>query len=112
MTMQSPSDDEQPPVTELFRALADPGRLAILRHLYGGEHNVRELTEHLDLAQSTVSAHLACLRDCGLVTVAPRGRSSLYSLTAPQALTSLLDAAERMLTVAGPARPHLVEVSS
>lgn len=33
-----------------------------------GEHLVVEFTEHLGLAQSTVSGHVACLRERGLVT--------------------------------------------
>jgi ArsR family transcriptional regulator, cadmium/lead-responsive transcriptional repressor len=81
----------------LFRALSDPGRLALLRHLLLSEHNVRELTEHLGLAQSTVSGHLACLRDCGLVTSRAVGRSSSYAVTEPALVTSLLDVAEQLL---------------
>lgn len=30
-------------------------------------------------AQSTVSAHLACLLDCGLVTARPAGRATIWS---------------------------------
>jgi len=52
----------------LFRSLADPTRLAIVQHLALGEHRVVDLMAHLGLAQSTVSGHLSCLRDCGLVT--------------------------------------------
>jgi len=85
----------------LFRALGDPTRLAILRHLSLGPHRVVELTAHLGLAQSTVSAHLACLRGCGLVRSQPRGRSSLFSLTARPDLLALLAAAEGLLTATG-----------
>lgn len=46
-------------------------------HLALGEHNVRDLTAHLGLAQSTVSAHLRCLLDCGMV-VRAQGRASVY----------------------------------
>ncbi|MEJ7689393.1 MAG: metalloregulator ArsR/SmtB family transcription factor [Nocardioidaceae bacterium] len=56
-----------------------------MRHLALGEHKVRDLTEHLGLAQSTVSAHLACLRDCGLVQSRPEGRASMFSLDSPRA---------------------------
>jgi ArsR family transcriptional regulator, cadmium/lead-responsive transcriptional repressor len=88
----------------MFRSLGDPSRLAIVRHLaVGGEHKVVELTAHLGLAQSTVSAHLACLRDCGLVTSRPQGRSSLWSLTAAAELLDVLAAAERLLAVTGDA---------
>ena len=70
------------PAAALFHGFSDPTRLAILRHLATGEHKVRELTEHLGLAQSTVSAHLACLAGCGLVASRPVGRASLYALAA------------------------------
>lgn len=86
----------------LFRSLADPTRLAIVRHLAMGEHRVVELTAHLGLAQSTVSAHLACLRDCGLVNSRPQGRASLFSLARPE-LFDLFAAAERVLAATGDA---------
>ena len=82
----------------LFRGLADPARLSIVTHLTTGEHRVGELTAHLGLAQSTVSQHLACLRDCGLVTARAAGRASYYSLARPE-LLDLLRAAE--LTAGG-----------
>lgn len=81
----------------LFRGFSDPSRLAILQHLLLGEHRVIDLTDHLGLAQSTVSKHLACLRDCGLVTSRPQGRASLFRLTQPDAVLALLAAAERLL---------------
>ena len=86
----------------LFRGLADPARLAIVRHLALGEHRVVDLTAHLGLAQSTVSGHLSCLRDCGLVTARAEGRASLYSLARPE-LLDLLVAAERLLEATGDA---------
>jgi hypothetical protein len=61
------------PVAALFRSLADPARLAIVRQLATGPARVVDLTRPLGLAQSTVSKHLACLRDCGLVTARPAG---------------------------------------
>jgi DNA-binding transcriptional ArsR family regulator len=85
----------------MFRSLGDPARLAIVRHLALGEHKVVELTAHLGLAQSTVSAHLACLRDCGLVTSRPQARASLWSLSAAPELLEVLAAAERLLAVTG-----------
>jgi DNA-binding transcriptional ArsR family regulator len=87
----------------LFRSLADPARLAILRHLTLGEHRVVDLTAHLGLAQSTTSAHLACLRDCGLVSVRTVGRSSVYSLAVESELMGVLASAERLLAATGDA---------
>jgi len=92
---------ESAPAATLFRSLSDPTRLAILRHLAaGGETRVVDLTASLGLAQSTVSAHMACLRDCGLVLGRPQGRQVFYSLSRPE-LLDLLGAAERLLAATG-----------
>jgi ArsR family transcriptional regulator, cadmium/lead-responsive transcriptional repressor len=88
------------PAAALFRSLGDPGRLAILRRLAGSPARVVDLVATLGLAQSTVSRHLACLRDCGLVTSEALGRASLFRLTQP-ALIELLAAAETVLTATG-----------
>ena len=85
------------PAAALFRSLGDAARLAILRHLALGEHRVVDLTAHLGLAQSTVSAHLACLKGCGLVTSRPQGRASLWSVAVGPELSELLAVAERLL---------------
>jgi len=89
--------------SHLFRALGDPARLAILQRLAAGEQRVCDLTAHLGLAQSTVSAHLACLRGCGLVTSEPHGRSSVFALAAAPELLELLRSAERLLAATGEA---------
>lgn len=89
------------PAAALFHSLSDPARVAILLHLRLGEHRVRDLTEHLELAQSTVSAHLACLKGCGLVASRPQGRASWYSLSCPEELLELFAAAESVLGVTG-----------
>jgi len=88
------------PAACLFRGLGDPTRLAILGHLAVGELRVRDLTDRLELAQSTVSAHLACLRGCGLIQARPQGRAIWYSLAMPEVL-DVLAAAERLLAVTG-----------
>lgn len=84
----------------LFRGLADPTRLALLRRLALGEARVVDLCTELGLGQSTVSSHLACLRGCGLVDYRARGRASVYHLTRPE-LLDLLAAAEGLLTATG-----------
>lgn len=87
----------------LFHGFADPSRIAILRHLALGDHRVVDLTAHLGLAQSTVSKHLMCLRDCGLVTARPEGRATVYTLNHAAALMDLWAAAERLLEATGDA---------
>ncbi|MDX5962056.1 transcriptional regulator [Rhodococcus sp. ACS1] len=84
----------------LFHSLSDGTRLAIVRRLADGEARVADLVGELGMAQSTVSAHMACLRDCGLVQGRPQGRQVFYSLTRPE-LLDLLASAETLLAATG-----------
>lgn len=86
----------------LFKSLADPTRLSIARRLAVGEARVTDLVTQLGLAQSTVSAHVGCLRDCGLVVGRTQGRQVLYSLARPE-LLDLFAAAEALLAATGEA---------
>ena len=106
MTMNSASTEQRLPGREvlaleaaacLFHGFSDRSRLTIVQHLALGEHRVVDLTRHLGLAQSSVSRHLSCLLDCGIVTVRTQGRASVYSLAHPEATMELLAAAERLL---------------
>jgi ArsR family transcriptional regulator, cadmium/lead-responsive transcriptional repressor len=106
VVVESAVPDESAALTAaacLFHGFSDPSRLAIVRHLALGEHRVVDLTKHLGLAQSTVSKHLACLRDCGLVTSRPEGRASMWSLNHTDTVIELLSAAERLLALTGDA---------
>ena len=93
---------ELAPAAALFRSLGDPTRLAIVRRLAAGPARVVELVQAVGLAQSTVSKHLACLRDCGLVDSEPVGRASLFRLTQP-ALIDVLASAQTVLDATGQA---------
>jgi ArsR family transcriptional regulator, cadmium/lead-responsive transcriptional repressor len=105
MTMPSVEHDDDcafdlSPAVALFRSLGDPTRLAIVHELARGERRIVDLTATLGLAQSTVSAHMACLRDSDLVESRPVGRQSLYRLARPE-LLSVLSAAEQLLAATG-----------
>ena len=65
---------------ELFHALSDETRLAIVQRLRSGEHCVCDLTDLLDAAQSRLSFHLKVLKEAGLVTDRKDGRWVHYSL--------------------------------
>ena len=84
---------------KLYRGLGDPTRLRIVLALVAGERRVVDLVAEVGLAQSTVSAHLACLRDCGLLTLRPVGRQSYYGLA--HDVRDLLTATERLLERTG-----------
>jgi DNA-binding transcriptional ArsR family regulator len=88
------------PAVSLFRSLGDPTRLAIVHELAKGERRVVDLTRHLGLAQSTVSAHLAFMRESGVVQSRALGRQSLYRLSRPELFT-VLTAAESLLAASG-----------
>ncbi|MDY5402892.1 MAG: metalloregulator ArsR/SmtB family transcription factor [Trueperella sp.] len=103
MTISSPPLDHGATAVyaTLFHSLSDPTRLAVLHHLSYGEHRVRDLVEHLDLAQSTVSKHLSCLLECGLIVFRVEGRASWYRLADADDLAALLQAAEHLLAATG-----------
>jgi DNA-binding transcriptional ArsR family regulator len=104
MAMIAPSAEAErvvlAPAAALFRSLGDPARLMIVRRLASGPARVTDLVAALGLAQSTVSKHLACLRDCGLVISQPAGRASVFQLAEP-ALADMLTAAETVLAATG-----------
>lgn len=66
--------------TELFRALANPLRVAIVRELGQEERTVSGLVESLGVAQPRISEHLAILRAANLVLGTRAGRRVTYSL--------------------------------
>src|ERR1700748_2683546 len=76
---------------DLFRALADPTRRALLeRLLREGELNVRALTESSGVSQPAVSKHLGVLKQAGLVLERPQGRVVQYRAE-PKGLSPLMD---------------------
>ena len=87
----------------MFRGFADPTRLAILMVLLDGERRVADVVDAVGGSQSNVSGHLACLRDCGLVTDRPGERRQVfYRLSGPE-VVGLLRAAEQLLAANGSA---------
>jgi SAM-dependent methyltransferase len=64
-----------------FRLLGDATRLRLLRLVAKEELTAGELTQIVSGGQSTVSRHLAMLRDAGLVAERKAGRFVFYSLT-------------------------------
>ncbi|HYX84209.1 MAG TPA: metalloregulator ArsR/SmtB family transcription factor, partial [Gaiellales bacterium] len=63
------SNDEATATAELFKALADPARVAIVNRLAGAD-DVCVCEFRLGLSQPTVSHHLRVLREAGLIEVA------------------------------------------
>ena len=83
----------------LFHGLSDPVRLTLLEELSNGPRNVSDLVVVAGLKQPSVSKHLSCLWDCGLVERERQGREVHYRLTAE--IEQLIGAADRLLDVNG-----------
>ena len=63
----------------VVKAMAHPTRLFVVDELVRhGEHCVCELTEMVGMDMSTVSRHLAILRDAGLIEDEKRGTQVFY----------------------------------
>lgn len=74
-------------------ALSDSTRTQILLSLREAPGYPAELADAIGVLRPTLSNHLACLRDCGLVTAIREGRRSRYELANPRighALDNLL----------------------
>jgi DNA-binding transcriptional ArsR family regulator len=65
---------------DVFNAVAEPRRRAILDVLAGGERPVNDLVRVLTLTQPQVSKHLRVLREVGAVEVRVDGQQRLYRL--------------------------------
>ncbi|MCP9488142.1 MAG: metalloregulator ArsR/SmtB family transcription factor [Gaiellaceae bacterium MAG52_C11] len=84
-------------VAKYFRGLGDPIRLRILVLLQSeGELSVSALVERLELPQSQVSNHLACLRWCGFVEDRREGRT-VYNRIADARVEAMLELAQSLL---------------
>ena len=75
--------DEEDPTSEIdiFKAVADPCRLRILKLLREGELCVCEIMTALNTRQSSTSHHLSVLKDAGLVKERRDGKWSYYRLS-------------------------------
>jgi DNA-binding transcriptional ArsR family regulator len=66
--------------TEIFQALANPTRIAVLDELREGELTVGDLVQRLKVEQSNLSQHLAVLRARQLVSARKSGSQVFYSV--------------------------------
>ena len=78
---KKPADFRQ--AANVFKALSNPNRLLIVDALGGGEKCVADLTELVGLDMSTVSSHLAVLRNAGILLDERRGTKIFYTLKSP-----------------------------
>ncbi len=70
----------------LLKTIGNEYRLSILCILLDGERSVGELNQQLELSQSSLSQHLAVLRDQGLVTTRREAQTIYYQAANSDAL--------------------------
>ena len=59
---------------DVFQAIADPNRRAILGMLVSDPLNINQVADHFDITRSAVSQHMKILTECGLVIIRKKGR--------------------------------------
>jgi len=59
---------------DVFQAIADPNRRAILSLLAGQKLTLNGVAENFRISRPAVSRHIKILKECGLVVVIPQGR--------------------------------------
>ena len=65
---------------DIFQAIADPTRRAIIALIAIQAMTPNALAEHFDTSRQAVSKHLRILTECELVTQDQKGREIFYSL--------------------------------
>ena len=59
---------------DIFQAIADPNRRAIISLLASQRLTVNAVAEHFPISRPAVSRHIKILKECGLVVVRKQGR--------------------------------------
>ena len=65
---------------DIFQAIADPTRRAILALIALQAMTPNALAEHFDITRQAVSKHLRILQECEVVLAEQRGREIYYQL--------------------------------
>jgi len=83
---------------EVFKALSDPNRVAILAKLSQGspDQSVAEVATCCPIDLSVVSRHLKILKDAGVVEAHKQGKSVLYRLRTTEIVTMLRNIADAL----------------
>jgi DNA-binding transcriptional ArsR family regulator len=59
---------------DVYQAIADPTRRAIISMIATEPHNVNTIAEKFDITRQAISLHVQILIDCGLIKVKQQGR--------------------------------------
>jgi ArsR family transcriptional regulator len=95
---------------ELFRALGHPARIRILELLVEADQPVSQLLLQTGLEPSSLSQHLAILKNTGLVESSRKGNAVTYKVTDPSIGAFLLAARSVLVSTLGRARQTLEDL--
>ncbi|MGN7821303.1 winged helix-turn-helix transcriptional regulator [Chitinophaga varians] len=70
---------------DVFHAIADPTRRAILHMLAGKKMNLNAVADRFDISRPAISRHIKVLTECGMVIIKQEGRER-YCIANPQPL--------------------------
>lgn len=87
-------------LADIFRAFADPTRLALLKELLGGPKNVNELLNGVGTTQANISRQLKHLHQAGLLNRQQKGLFVLYSIADPMVLEMCQTACRKLAQTA------------
>lgn len=59
---------------DVYQAIADPTRRAIINMIARQPHNINAIAEKFDVSRQAISLHVQILIDCGLINIKQRGR--------------------------------------
>ncbi|HET9906246.1 MAG TPA: metalloregulator ArsR/SmtB family transcription factor, partial [Anaerolineales bacterium] len=65
---------------DVFQAIADPNRRAIIGLLAKQKLTVNAVAEHFSISRPAVSRHIKVLKECGLVMIRRQGRERYCEL--------------------------------
>src|SRR5579863_8924934 len=65
---------------DIFQAIADPTRRAIISLIVMQSITTNALAEHFDSTRQAVSKHIRVLDECGLITTKQMGREIYYRI--------------------------------
>lgn len=70
---------------DVFQAIADPIRRNIISILANQTLSINAIAEKFDISRPAISKHLKILEECGIISIAKKGRER-YCLIQPQNL--------------------------
>lgn len=73
---------------DVFHAIADPTRRAILHMLAGKKMNLNAVADQFDISRPAISRHIKVLTECGMVIIKQEGRER-YCIANPAPLSEV-----------------------